>query len=230
MRYAALIALLLACPAHAELSVTLDAVSDYVYRGVSNNDEHPTPQVSVDWVHDSGVYVGAWGSHYDFNDGTNSHAEVDAYVGYATEWGDGWSTDLYVTRLMFLDNAFGYDYTEFVARLGYDFGPLALTGTVTHTPKNLADSGNAEYYELEAQVPLPHELTASAALGYWAIDDELAYGFSDYSNWRVGLAYPVEDFTLKLDYTDTDIPYLQCPEVCDSRFTLSISRSFTLIP
>jgi uncharacterized protein (TIGR02001 family) len=45
-----------------DVSVTLTAVSDYRFRGVSLSDKDPAFQPGITVSHESGIYVGAWAS------------------------------------------------------------------------------------------------------------------------------------------------------------------------
>lgn len=73
-------------------------VSDYYARGISQNWHKPAVQGGVDITHESGFYVGAWGSNVTPNTFPDATAEVDVYAGYngaisAVE-GLGWSAGL----------------------------------------------------------------------------------------------------------------------------------------
>ncbi|MBA5690199.1 TorF family putative porin [Rugamonas apoptosis] len=62
-------------------NVTL--VSDYLFRGVSQTQGHPTVQANLDFTHASGLYLGLFGSgvsHAAYNNGSGS--EIDLYGGY----------------------------------------------------------------------------------------------------------------------------------------------------
>ena len=59
---------------------SVSAVSDYVWRGVSQTDEDPTAQAGLTYSHDSGFYAGVWGSGVDLGPGDPS-VEVDGFVG-----------------------------------------------------------------------------------------------------------------------------------------------------
>lgn len=64
----------------AEWSSTVTLANDYLFNGVSQTDESPALQASLDWAGESGFYAGVWGSNVDFGDDTN--LEADGYVGY----------------------------------------------------------------------------------------------------------------------------------------------------
>jgi uncharacterized protein (TIGR02001 family) len=57
-------------------------VSDYYARGISQNWHKPSVQGGLDITHDSGFYVGAWGSNVTPNTFPDATAEVDVYGGY----------------------------------------------------------------------------------------------------------------------------------------------------
>jgi uncharacterized protein (TIGR02001 family) len=61
------------------ISGTVWLATDYVFRGVSNTDNKPTVQGSLDYTF-KGFYVGIWGSNTDFSD---AHIEFDYYGGYS---------------------------------------------------------------------------------------------------------------------------------------------------
>lgn len=61
----------------------ITAVSDYLFRGISQTQAKPTAQATLDFTHSSGVYLGLFGSgvsHAAYNNGAGS--ELDVYGGY----------------------------------------------------------------------------------------------------------------------------------------------------
>ncbi len=79
---AALFLTMTAAAAHAELTGTVTAVSDYDFRGITQTAHDPALQGSIDYAHSSGFYVGAWGSNVDFGDCCDENIEVDIYAGF----------------------------------------------------------------------------------------------------------------------------------------------------
>lgn len=87
------LALFLPSPSYAEdftkdISGTIGSVSQYSFRGLTQSDEHPAIQGSIDYAHDSGLYAGIWGSTVDFNDGDEASIEADVYGGWSGEYND----------------------------------------------------------------------------------------------------------------------------------------------
>jgi len=79
-----------ATPAMAEdspVSFNVALVSDYVVRGISQTSAKPALQGGVDYVHESGFYLGAWGSNIswitDFGATGTANIEVDTYGGFS---------------------------------------------------------------------------------------------------------------------------------------------------
>ena len=69
-----------------EMSANVGFVSDYQYRGYSQTNENMALQGGFDYAHDSGLYVGVWGSSIDWL--SKGGLEVDVYGGYANSIGD----------------------------------------------------------------------------------------------------------------------------------------------
>src|SRR5690606_33369272 len=73
------------------------AVSDYVWRGVSQSDEEPTLQAGFTYTSPSGFSAGVWGSGVDFGPG-DPNAEVDGFIGYNTDFSVSVNFDVMINR------------------------------------------------------------------------------------------------------------------------------------
>lgn len=211
------------------LSGSLTAVSDYVFRGISQSDEHPAIQGSFDYAHDSGFYLGVWGSSVDFNDGDEASLETDIYAGLKGQCKvTGITWDLGATYFAYpgANSGLDYDYVEAKAGLGYEIGSVSLDGNVNYSPEFFADSGDAWYSQGNVTWNMPQDFSLKGHLGYQAIDDEVAFGVPDYTDWSLGLGYSAQGFDFGLAYTDTDLSNAECRDNCDPRLLFSISRSF----
>ena len=81
------------------LAYNVGLFSQYIFRGLTQTNNHPALQGGVDFSHDSGFYVGAWGSNISWlsdpypepgNDSpykSGGSLELDFYGGYKTEIG-----------------------------------------------------------------------------------------------------------------------------------------------
>lgn len=212
-------------PGWGTLSANVGVVSDYRYRGISYSDEHPALQGNLDWTHDSGVYLGTWASSVDF---TDADAEIDLYGGYAFDQGP-YNVDVGLIGYYFPGAADSrdYDYYEGKLAVSRSFGQVNTTGALNYSPDYFAGSGDALYASFGADAPvLDTGFKVQGHAGYQWIDDELAYGASDYADWSVGVSYDLYGFDLGLKYTDTNIANRFCPDNCDATAIFSVSRSF----
>jgi len=214
-----------------ELSGTLTLTTDYTFRGITQSDENPAVQGSVDWSNDLGkgfgVYLGTWASNVDFNDGSESSTEFDFYGGITYEL-EKWSFDVGVIHYTYpgASNNLNYNFTEGMAAIGYDFDVVSLQGSVNFTSENFGDTGDAQYYKLAADAPLPYEFSLSAHIGHQSIEDNANFGVPDYADWSVGLGYTIENFDLSLQYIDTDLDKTECADGCSASLVFSVGRSF----
>jgi uncharacterized protein (TIGR02001 family) len=82
--------------AHAQLSSTITAVSDYEFRGVSLTGTDPALQASLDFSFSNGIAIGAWGSNLDYGPDYDGNFELDVYAGFSRELSESvsWSAGL----------------------------------------------------------------------------------------------------------------------------------------
>jgi len=173
--------------------------NEYVLRGVSQSDEEPVVQGNIDFVA-GGFYIGAWGSVIEITEltGSDSPAELDVYLGYVWEWDSGWSFEL---------GAIHYDYPrdEF---LDYEEGYVAIGYKVFKLKYYYSDDflglGGAGHY-LDGTLEFPLGASGFALTlhgGINSFDEEVP--ILDYTDYKGGLSYTWNNFTLDVSYTDTD--------------------------
>ncbi|MFZ4542249.1 MAG: TorF family putative porin [Rickettsiales bacterium] len=202
--------------------------SDYAYRGVTQNDEHVTPQLGVELAHDSGIYASIWGSPVDFNDGDEARTEIDLSLGYRVDLNEKWSADARYTYYAYPGAAasLDYDYSEISFAAAYDFGHAKLGGFFGYSPNFFADSGEAEYIQAKLDVPLPYEFSLHAYLGKQYVDDNAAFGYPDTVDWNIGAGYTYNQIGLDLSYIDTNLKKSECADGCSSRIVGTVTYSF----
>ncbi len=209
------------------LSFTVTGVSDYVFRGVSQTQEDPALQGAIDYKHESGFYLGVWGSNIDFTpDGADfddgADLEVDLYGGFRWSFNDDWSADVNVTRYMYpgTEDGYDYDYNELIGKLTYRWA----TFTLGYSNDVFNSDEDGIYYQVSGSWSLPYELTLGAGIGHYDLDDALS---DSYTDWSVGLSRSFGRATVGLTYFDTDSSGedLFGPNA-DSRVVLSVSFGF----
>jgi uncharacterized protein (TIGR02001 family) len=201
----------LSAPAFAEefeWSVTGTGTSDYIFRGLSFNNEDPAFQASIDGSY--GIfYAGLWGSMLE-GDGD---VELDWYAGIKPELGPvTFDFGIVYYTYFWADEPSDLDYIELKA--GLEFSPitnLTLKPVFWYVPdqRNYTAAYTIEgtvAYELPAVgIFTP---TISGLIGYTEGEDDPDYfatGVDSYTYWNAGVALSVEKFTFDFRYWDTDI-------------------------
>lgn len=197
---AALGLLTTAAAANAGVSSTWTLTSDYDYRGITQTDEDPALQASLDYAADNGWYVGAWASNVDFGPGVDVDYEVDLYTGFTgeTEAGLGW--DVGFVYYAYPDES-DFNYPEIYGSLSYSWfkGKLWYSNDFGNTDES------SIYLDANATVPLPANFSLLAHAGY-SDGDAIDVLFGDsYMDYSVGVGYEIGNFSLSLKYVDTDI-------------------------
>ncbi|MCW5735455.1 MAG: TorF family putative porin [Enhydrobacter sp.] len=221
--------------------------TDYSYRGISQTQRqvafqpfitYETPSVTSDLATVSG-YVGAWASNVYFPP-TNAFAEVDIIAGVRAKAMDSKLTfDLGYIRYNYpgVDDTLGFGFNEIGLVVGYDFGPVALSGAVRYSPNFFANSGNAWYKWAQATVPLPFininenvSFKLFGTIGNQSVQYYTRYGIpaDNYWDWQLGATATVWGVDLTVAYTDTNIDVAGClnTQNCQGRVIFSISKTF----
>jgi uncharacterized protein (TIGR02001 family) len=186
-------------------SGTLGVVSDYVFRGFSQTGNDPAIQASVTLSHESGAYVGLWGSNIDF--GNDADYELDAFVGYGGAIGENTTFDVNVTYYAY-PNAPGelnYDYLEVIGTITQSFGDASVYGKVALSPDFFGETGFATWVGTGAAYQVSDMFKVSGNIGYQWIDDNELAAIPDYFHYDVGASATFDLLTIDLRYHGTDI-------------------------
>lgn len=211
-----------------EFSGSVALTSEYAFRGISQSDEHPALQGSIDYEHDSGFYAGVWGSSVDFNDGSEATVETDIYGGVAGEIGNiSWDAGVIYYAYPGANASLDYDFVELALALGYDFELFAISGAANYSPNYFADSGQSLYTAGYVTVPLPYDITIDAHAGYQQIDDAAAFGADDYLDYGAGITHNFQGIDIGVSYVATNLD--EPSDIADNgedRVIVSVSKSF----
>lgn len=235
---AALLALTLAGPAAAESawewSYNMSFVSDYTFRGQSQNNGDASWQGGIDLGHSSGFYVGAWAAIVNQIElkGTNpqtTETELDLYVGYGGNFTDAFSWDVGLIYYAYV-YADQLDFAEIYGSLSYDFGVASLTGGLAYSPDFFGETDDATYYYVDLGIPLPKNFSLSLHYGHQDVDDNTTFGTPDWDDWSVALGYQVNDnVDFHISYVDTDLSYNECfggTNLCEDRFLVGVNLNW----
>jgi uncharacterized protein (TIGR02001 family) len=185
--------------AHAQLSSTWTAASEYDFRGFSQSAKDPALQGSVDYAFSQGFTVGAWASNIDFDPADND-IELDLYGGYTGTINDTFAWTAGVTYYAYPGSGDLEDYAEIY--LGLNAGPVQFKQWYANDLYGLDDS--AYYTEANASFPLPANFSVLLHAGYsWGDywQDQFGTEVFDYS---LGVGYALGNFNLALKWTATD--------------------------
>ena len=126
-------------PSTIIVSGSASFVSDYRFRGVSQSDKDLAVQAGITVSHESGFYVGAWGSNLaGWGTFGGSNVELDLIGGFKTPVGGGGTLDVGLTWYMYPGGADKTDFAEPYAKLSGTIGPLGLTAGVAYAPEQQA--------------------------------------------------------------------------------------------
>ncbi len=198
-----------------EFSANVGFVSDYRFRGFTQADSEPAIQGGFDWSHDSGVYLGVWGSNVEFND---AHIETDFYGGFANEI-ESFSYDVGLLYYAYPGSSdrFNFNFLEGYVGLGYDFDVAAVSIGAAYSPDFFGGTGDALYSNAGVSIPLPGEFALDAGIGYQMIEQG-----SPVTDWSIGLSKSFLGFDFSVSYVDTD----QNVVGADATVVFAVSRSF----
>ncbi|MGD2272436.1 MAG: TorF family putative porin [Desulfobacterales bacterium] len=213
--------------------------TDYVFRGVSNTDEHPAAQASLDYTF-KGLYLGIWGSNTSFSD---AGIEIDYYAGYAASLGklDYDLMAVYYGYPEAQSDVPEHDYLELHLGLSYKlegvpFEPVLGVG-YNYSPDFFGEDGAGHYFNGMLDLTLPYGLVLGAELGYQDVEGDKSTGSGlgmdgddgfEYAHWRISLSKEIPDwFTLDLSYHDSDDDAEDFfGKIADSRVVFTVSRTF----
>lgn len=177
-------------------------VTDYRFRGFSQTSEEPTIQGTFSVTHDSGLYVGVWGSGISFANGT----EIDLYGGFAKEITPGLTGDIGATVYLYPGTANSTIIEPYVALTG-TIGPATVKGSVAWAPKGQDALGGFSglYAYTDVAVAIPSTpLKLKGHLGYSDSDSFLGGLDGEVLDYSVGVEASYRNFTLGVSYVNTD--------------------------
>lgn len=171
--------------AAGKLEANIGVVSNYIWRGVTQTGDESAVQGGLDFVDDSGFYLGGWTSAAG-----GLGFELDLYGGYVFTAGQqGIELDVGLISYQY-PNVSNASFEEIF--IGADFHN-------GFTAKFSADLDNKNYYlEGAYDMPLTQGYDLSLHLGMYSRDI-----LPDYNDFAVTLSK--DDFSLGLTFTDDDI-------------------------
>ena len=183
----------------AEVTANAAVTSNYVWRGLSQTDDGAALQGGVDYAHESGFYLGAWASNFDYGEDADSGIEYDLYAGFANEVGEFGYDVAYLT----------YNYTDSDLDTAKEI-KLGVSYNVASLNYYIGDSGASDmntynYIEVGADFELPAESTLVLHYGMASGDYVEASdpeGDKQQTDYSVGISKDFAGFNVGLSYAD----------------------------
>jgi uncharacterized protein (TIGR02001 family) len=198
--------------ANAGFTVTPTITSDYDFRGVTQTDTDPAFQLGSTYTHESGFYIGAWGSNVDFGPG-NPDLEIDVFTGFAG--GDATETFGYDIGANYYTypNAGTLNSVEIYAGISKGY----FSGKVWYSPDIASTKDSGTYLEGNVAFPLPEGFSLLGHVGHTFGKATLSgYKATDYS---AGVAKAFGNISVSVKYVDGS------EDAFDSRVIASITTT-----
>lgn len=225
-------------PFGGNIAGTVGFTTDYVFRGISQTDENPAVQGSLEYslpiAAPVSAYVSIWGSNVDF---TDASSEIDFSGGFRGNITEALAYDLNTIYYAYpgTPNFRNYENVDFGLKLSYDLGFAVPYVGARYSPNYFGNSGHAEYYSVGATVPLAYGMLKDYGvkllgdLSKQNIERNARFGTPDYTTWMVAVGASAFTLDFTLAYYDTDIKRAQCSggtKLCENRVVFSVSKAF----
>jgi len=217
-----------ATAAQADITFTPAVVSDYDFRGVSQNAKDPALQLGVDTT--SGpIHVGAWTSQVNFG---GSSTEIDWVADYTF---GGEETVKWNSGIVYYTYPGGVSYPEvwFMGTKGW------FSAAVRYSHDWANTSQDAAYFEGNVAFPLGD--SGFSVTAHYGMSDGQAFTYAtspttefdaSYSDYSIGVAATLGKFNLALKWVDNDIdddsPLFSTDDVLNTEDRVILSVSTTL--
>jgi hypothetical protein len=220
-------------PPAVTVSGSATIASDYRFRGVSQTDREMAVQAGITVAHESGAYVGLWGSNLaGWGTFGGANMELDLIAGYKLSLADNATLDVGAAWYMYPGGADRTDFIEPYARLTGTAGPATLTAGVAYAPQQQAlgrwyftgadaaagvfndpgDNGDNLYLWGDAAIAIVGTpLTAKGHIGHGRGQNGLGPNATAvsptgrYWDWSLGVDATWRSLTLGVAYVGTDI-------------------------
>jgi uncharacterized protein (TIGR02001 family) len=180
-------------------------VSDYRFRGFSQSSQNVAVQAGITATHESGFYVGTWGSSISFA----GSSEVDIFGGWSGAVAEGVTVDVGLLYYLYPKHGGGdTDFFEPYVNLIGTVGPATIkVGANYAWSQSALGDNDAIYLHAEPSIAIPGTpFGLNGHLGY-ASSDAFPGGFDgEVWDWSLGATATWKNLTFGVSYVDTDEP------------------------
>jgi len=219
--------------AHAGVTLTTTAVSDYTLNGISQTGSDPALQVSLDWAGENGLYAGTWTSNVDFRPFENSRNEIDYYIGKYSQLNKAVGVDTGIAYYTYhgAPTSDDFNYPEIYAKFGYNssLGDSELNLFYTNDYLGTDVTGFNVAVAHKFQIAEGHNIRISYDRSISGEDDPAkpAWGGSDnkfYDHFRAEYMTSWKEIDINLAVEDTN--NIGDDFDADERVVLSVGKTF----
>lgn len=213
----------------ADVSSTVNLTSDYMFNGVSNTDNGPALQASLDYSNANGFYAGTWATNVDFGGSDDTNIEWDVYAGQYFQLNDKIGLDVGIAYYTYHGDSASdtYNYPEAYAKFGYSSSMGSSELNFWYSWDYFALDVN-HYIAMIAhtiEVAPGHSIKFSADRSTSADKNKWAWdGGKSYNHVRIAYMTSWEGFDFDIAVEDTSMDI----DTADARVVLSVSRTFSL--
>ena len=187
----------------------ITVVSDYIYRGISENEGRPAAQFDLHVGTNSGLFGGLWGSTLSV---PRSDFQLEPYIGMRFALSSAWSATVTAVDYSYLHHEYGRsdDYQDLSVSFSYlDSLNLSLSASpdAVHYWRGLRVGRYAAYdANITGQWALFGPILATAGLGYYHLSgpSRPAWGTQGYGYGNIGLAAEHGPWRLDVGYYFAD--------------------------
>lgn len=209
-----------------EFSGYFALATDYVKRGVSQSDSGPAIQLSGDLNFDNGLFIGAWGSSVDIQNGPTRRRdlEVNLYAGYAVDVSSTWQMSVAAVAYTYPGQTGGIDYNYEEYSLDASFDDRMWL-QFAYSPDLYNTGRSSTNIDLFTEWPINDVWSFGAGAGRYDTSDLTG---SAYSYWQIGATASLKwaDLDFRFHDTDRSVPIISTHERAKSRFVLKVQIPF----
>jgi len=191
--------------------------SQYIFRGLTQTDTKPAFQGGFDFTHESGFYLGTWGSNISWisDSGACGHGcslEWDVYGGWKKVWNEEWGLDVGVLQY-FYPGSYNPGFssantTELYIAGSWKWLSLKFSDSVSGKTFGVPNSRGTWYLDLTAAYPINDQWTAIGHVGrqeYHGNNNGFDNSALNYTDWKLGATYTFAgSWTVGGYWTDTN--------------------------
>ncbi|MET0370586.1 MAG: TorF family putative porin [Sphingobium sp.] len=225
-----------------KITGSVGLVSDYRFRGFTQNLENAAVQGGITATHESGFYVGTWGSSVNLYGPSNT--EIDLFAGYSTEVSPGVTVDAGVLYYLYPNKTSeATDFFEPYVNVIGAIGPVTAKVGVNFAWKQNAllardnvlgvttgRKASAIYFHAEPSIAIPNTpFGLNAHVGY-AVSDAFPGGYTPYDHdvldYSVGATATYKILTFGVSYVNTDQKVNKEANGADGAVVFSLTAAF----